>query len=497
MVILLVILLFIWSKRALSSLMIHLSQTFFWRIRNQIIRMVLNSNYENVYERKDKIHATLIQDVGLLTNASLSIVEFSTSVIIMLGCFIYMFFLSSTLFLIVLVTAVLGAGIYLLRGRKSTAEFEKSRTLEEVFLFHFEAILFGVKEIDINPDKGESIYNDKIVPLAQNSYKNNKVAFTSFLNNQMIGQVLFYLLISTILLVLSVKLNIEKEVSVNFILILLYVLGAIETIMVLLPSLLQAKVSLSRINQLKLDLEANGRNENAISKKLTKQDFENISINEIVYKYPQTNDSTFTIGPISCLLKKDELVFIYGGNGSGKTTFIHTLLGMLSISEGQILFNDLVLNVDTNRTYKSLFSVVFNDFYLFDEFYGNSDFNRGKANELLHLFEIAGKVEIVDTGFSVTNLSTGQRKRLALIAAILEERPIIVLDEWAADQDPYFRKKFYEEILPILKKDGFTIIAITHDDRYYHCADKIYKMEFGKLYDETILFHENRIENVQ
>ena len=191
-------------------------------------------------------------------------------------------------------------------------------------------------------------------------------------------------------------------------------------------------------------------------------------------------------------MTKGDIIFVYGGNGSGKTTFIHSIIGLLNFQEGQLFFNGIYLTEDNRVEYKSLFAVVFNEFYLFDEFYGNKKFNTSRANELLKIFEMEQKVKIVEKGFSVTNLSTGQRKRLAIIAAILEEKPILVLDEWAADQDPYFRKKFYTEIIPLLKKDGFTIIAITHDDRYYNCADKLYKMEFGKLYDEThLIINEN------
>jgi putative ATP-binding cassette transporter len=106
------------------------------------------------------------------------------------------------------------------------------------------------------------------------------------------------------------------------------------------------------------------------------------------------------------------------------------------------------------------------------------------------MFELEGKVKIEGNTFSTTDLSTGQRKRLALIAALLEEKPVLVMDEWAADQDPYFRKKFYTEILPLLKQEDITIIAITHDDKYYNCADRLYKMDYGKLKEESIRMHE-------
>jgi putative ATP-binding cassette transporter len=177
-------------------------------------------------------------------------------------------------------------------------------------------------------------------------------------------------------------------------------------------------------------------------------------------------------------------VFIYGGNGSGKTTFVSMLLGLLLPTTGGVYYNNFLIDEQYSQSYSSLFGVVFSDFYLFDEFYGIEQLDSEKLAYYLRLFEIDGKVQIENGRFSTTHLSTGQRKRLALITALLEGKPLLVLDEWAADQDPYFRKKFYTQIIPELKEAGFTIIAITHDDKYYNCASLLYKMEDGKLVRE-------------
>src|SRR5690606_18360694 len=168
---------------------------------------------------------------------------------------------------------------------------------------------------------------------------------------------------------------------------------------------------------------------------------------------------------------------------SGKTSFIMLMLKLLNPSSDTIFFiNDKeVEQADLTVFIQSLFGTVFNDFYLFDKIYGNPNFDIEKFNQLLILFELDNKVKINGKELSTVNLSTGQRKRLALIIIILENRPVLVLDEWAADQDPIFREKFYREIIPIFKEEGKTILAITHDDSYYDCCDKLYKMDSGKL----------------
>jgi len=491
----LVILSFIWSRKALTTRMIRLSQTTFWKIRSEILAIVLKADYEQMNKYKEKIQSALIYDVNTLTQGALNSIQFLTSLVVVIACLIYMAVQSVPLFFVTLGIAIIGVGVYLLRVAKNNRQFQEARELEDGFMKYFNALLFGAKEIQLDAQKGKAIYDEKIIPIARKSYENNTKAFTGFLNNQMIGQVLFYALIASILVYFSVILAIEVTTTVNFLFILLYLLGALETIMVLLPGLMQARVSAKKVELLKNELlvTIDPASKHYMNDSLVQ--FSKINVNDLAYSYEtKAQEESFEIGPINWELNAGEIAFIYGGNGSGKTTFVHSVLGLLKVQKGTIAVDDQLINDETGKHYKSLFSAVFNDFYLFDEFYGNENFNKSKALELIQLFEMQGKVEMTEKGFSVTNLSTGQRKRLALIAAILEEKPIIVLDEWAADQDPYFRKKFYEEILPYLKNEGFTVLAITHDDRYYHCADKIYKMEFGKLHDETHSIQPNAIK---
>lgn len=494
----LVILAFIWSRNALNLKMIRLSQAIFWKIRSEVLAIVLKADYEQMMKYKEKIQSALIYDVGTMTQGALNSIQFLTSVVVVITCFIYMGVQSVPLFLVTLGVAVLGVGVYLLRLSKNNKQFEEARELEDGFMKYFNSLLFGVKEIQLDGNKGKAIYDGKVIPIARASYENNTKAFTGFLNNQIIGQVLFYILIASILVYFSVILDIEVVTTVNFLFILLYLLGALETIMVLLPGLMQARVSAKKVDALKTELMVTIDTSAEREVLHPAKTFSNIKAKGISHAYEaKIGEKGFQIGPIDWELNTGEITFVYGGNGSGKTTFFYSILGLLKPQQGTIELDGNMIDYKSSGYYKSLFSSVFNDFYLFDEFYGNENFDREKALELIKLFEMQGKVEIQEKGFSVTELSTGQRKRLALIATILEQKPIIVLDEWAADQDPYFRKKFYEEILPKLKGEGFTILAITHDDRYYHCADRIYKMEFGKLSEETHLFHQKHIENAQ
>lgn len=489
-----IILLFIWVRRTLSVIIIRLSQTLFWDLRKKIVSLVLRSDYERLASRKTQVHSAIVSDVNTLTLASQSIIDFFTATVLTVACFIYLATLSGVLFGITLLVAGGGMAIYKIRSSANMRNLQTARKLEDKFQASFNAVLDGFKELFMDARKGKDLYEQQVVPVSQKAYENNTKAYIGFLNNQITGYTMFYALIAGILIYLNAALQIEVRYTVTFVFTLLYLLGAINTIMVLIPVLVRAKVAAGRLMDLKDQLEKEDRPLEKGHPAIFKDDLEQITISNLQFKYG-TGDKSFSIGPINLEIQRGDVIFIYGGNGSGKTTFIHTLLGLHIPTAGEIRFNNIAISNSLYPEYKSLFAVVFSDFYLFNELLGIDKVNMADWNYYLKLFEIEDKVSIDDKGvFSTTDLSTGQRKRLALIAALLEEKPVLVIDEWAADQDPYFRKKFYTVIIPLLKQRGISIVAITHDDRYYDCADKLYKMEYGKLiaenvhvYNETVL----------
>lgn len=480
-----IILLFVWTRRTLSLTIIHFAQRLFWDLRKQILTLMLGTGYQQMAARKTEVYATIVNDVNILTQASLSIIDFFTSTVLAFSCLIYLASISWILFLITLVFAFAGVGIYHFTAKRNNDHFQRARGLEDDFIKQLNAILNGFKEIFMEPRKGKAIYEQKISSIANKAYQDSTTAFTGFLNNQITGQILFYILISSILLFFSVILKVKPGDTVSFVFTLLYLLTSIETIMVLLPSLSRAGVAASRLVTLKTTLANAGQQNTIADSYISRDDFEQITVTDLEFSYGG-EDRGFGIGPVNFDINRGEVAFIYGGNGSGKTTFIYTLLGLNKPTAGEIRLNDIPVMSANYNTYKTCFAVVFSDFYLFNDLIGIEQPDMEKWQYYLRLFELEDKIKLEGTGFSTTDLSTGQRKRLALIAAMLENKPVLIIDEWAADQDPYFRKKFYTEIIPILKQEGIAIVAITHDDRYYHCADRIYRMDYGKLIEEDV-----------
>ena len=183
------------------------------------------------------------------------------------------------------------------------------------------------------------------------------------------------------------------------------------------------------------------------------------------------------------MIRQGEQLFLIGGNGSGKSTFAMLLSGLYPPSSGTILLDDVIIDASDRQAYQQLFSSVFTDFHLFDHLIGADGKNVDPDLIETWINHLNMKDKLLLDGQTINNLqlSQGQKKRLALLLAIAEERDFILLDEWAADQDPQFRRIFYHQLLTYLREMGKTVLAISHDDHYFEKADRLLEMRQGKL----------------
>jgi putative ATP-binding cassette transporter len=210
--------------------------------------------------------------------------------------------------------------------------------------------------------------------------------------------------------------------------------------------------------------------------------FQAIELRDIRFRYTDAAGRPgFSTGPWSLRIARGELLFLRGGNGNGKSTMLKLLAGLYRPDGGAILVDGVAVDGSNLPAYRELFSAIFTDFHLFDRLYGLEHVPAERVLALVREMELQTKVGFADGRFTTLDLSTGQRKRLAMITSLLEDRPICIFDEWAADQDAHFREVFYTRLLPQLKAQGKTVLVVTHDDRWWHVADRLLTLEQGEL----------------
>jgi putative ATP-binding cassette transporter len=269
--------------------------------------------------------------------------------------------------------------------------------------------------------------------------------------------------------------------------VLLFIISPLETILNMMPVMGRARVSSDQLDSMGRMLPEPEAGRTAIA--APERAWREIELRDVVHEFHSEQDEHgFTLGPINLRFEPGEIVFIVGGNGSGKTTLAKLLVGLYTPESGALLLDGVPVTEHNVEQYRQLFSTVFSDFYLFESLLGleHADLD-ARAQEYLAMLRLEEKVKVLDGAFSTTKLSQGQRKRLALLTAYLEDRPVYLFDEWSADQEPLFREVFYHHILPALRKKSKTVIVITHDDRYFDLADRLIQLEYGRVRSERNL----------
>lgn len=476
----LALILYISCRKYVQTNLIRFSRGLIYDIRIKLIDKIFSTSYQK-FEKIDRgrVYATLNDDVGTIGNSTNMIVTVITSLITAIGAFLYL----STIAFWAAVTTLLLVGtistLYYIVSRRTRVFFEEARDTRNVFMRLLNGMVDGFKELSLHRNKKLEFKDD--IDFTASEYRDKiSTANIRFVNAFLIGESSLIIVLGVVVFVVPRLFpGIASQNIMSFIIVLLYLIGPVNGILNSVPAILQLRIAWNRIQTFLKEIPAN-LNLQEIPKGTNNGTVENIELKDIIFHYKDKNEqSQFSVGPVNLEMNKGEILFIIGGNGSGKTTLAKLITGLYQPDRGKILVNHKEI---THTELSEYFSTVFNPFFLFEKLYGiNPKEKSEEINRFLKLLDLTGKVEIDEKEYSTIKLSGGQRKRLALLQCYLEDCPIYLFDEWAADQDPEYRKVFYRELLPSMKQDGKIIIAITHDDHYFDIADKILKLDMGKV----------------
>jgi putative ATP-binding cassette transporter len=466
------------SRAASAIFVMHVGQAVAFHLKLNLSQAILCAPFRKLQTiGAPRLFANLTDDVATIAAAFESVPWICVHSAVVVGCLIYLGFLSLAFFWMIVGILLVGVASFVCIKGQAMRALASARTLNDTLYVHFRSLVDGIKELKLNSSRRIEFLTSLVEPTAREYRKQYELGTIIIILAGQWGNSLFYITIGVILFIIPISSNGNFDGLSGYVLVILYMSSPVAALLDSVPALGRARIAMSRIHCLECELGKTDPGTDRSGSAGRRNSSAQIELKNIVYRYRSEGDEhDFAIGPLSLVLSPGEIVFIVGGNGTGKTTLALVLVGLYAPNSGEILLNgDLVTDL-TRAGYREHFSAVFSD----SQVIGNLPVAHGtldrEAQRYLEYFQLDRKVKLTDGLFSTIELSDGQRKRLAMIAAYLEDRPCYVFDEWAANQDPLFKKVFYSNILPDLKARGKTVVVITHDDQYFFIADRCIRL---------------------
>jgi len=425
------------------------------------------------------IYACVSKETIAISQSAPALVISAQSIVLIFFTFLYIAWLSMTAFILSALFIVVAISLQFKQRKQLGIGLHQSMTQDNHLFNSLTDLLNGFKEVRMNRNRSADLF-EHYRAIAESAADIKITTQAHLATTYIFSQITFYLLLATIVFIVPLISPTYSEVVIKSATAVLFLVGPSSVLMGSIPVIETSNAACENIATLEQQLDQGIDQASAALPAMT--DFQKIEFEGVFFHYTDRADiESFRVGPIDLTINAGELLFIVGGNGSGKSTFMKLLTGLYRPLGGTLRVDGMELNDANIDAYRQLFSVIFSDYHLFKRLYGLGAVAPERVTQLLKEMEIDKKTRFIDDEFQTLDLSTGQKKRLALLVTLLEDKPVYIFDEWAADQDPVFRKKFYQEMLPQFKARGKTIVAVSHDDRYYDIADRIIKMEEGKI----------------
>lgn len=480
------------AATALAAVLSHmLSSVLFERLGQQahadMRRFIASRAVAADFRRLEEIGGARVQSALSEHSANVAMVFATAPVIlinavVVIGCLVYMAWLSWMVFLAALGVLAAGSLGYHLAHLVAIRHLDAAAQEQDLLFGHFRSLIDGAKELRMNRAKRDAFVGVLLERTIEAVQRRRTTGMSIFLISANWATFLVYAFIGLVLFALVGDGPDRGRIMTGFALVFVYLMTPLESLLLSLPRANLARVSAARIDEITGEMAAS-RDAGEPPAAAAPARSARVVLRGVRHRYfHEGNNDVFALGPVDLTFGPAEIVFLVGGNGSGKTTLAKLLVGLYRPEEGEILLDGAVIDDGNRDLYRQTFSAVFSDFHLFDRLLGvgGGDVD-ARANHLIAALQLQHKVRVRDGAFTTRDLSQGQRKRLALVEAVLEDRPFLIFDEWAADQDPTFKDVFYRTILPDLKAAGRTVLVISHDDRYFAVADRLIRMDEGRV----------------
>jgi putative pyoverdin transport system ATP-binding/permease protein len=473
------------SKGYLMRRMTTIVEGVLKNVRQRLVEKVRDSDLRSLETvGRAPLYNVISTHANTISRASTGIISGATSLVLLICVFFIILSLSVTAFLIVVGTLACLVLVFQINQARVAAAMTEVNLRDNDFVHGFGDLFDGFKELKMDSAKNREFVDDYLLPKAEKAELARIKAGLIFNRSILVANVAMFILLASVVFIVPVFAPTQVSNIFRITTLIVFMFGPLGEVVGVYPFFNEALAAIKEIQRIEghLDSVYELGLEEPTPVTTAVLTFDTIRCDRIAFSYrDELGRESFSLIPFNFQLSKGELVFITGGNGSGKSTFLKVLAGLYSPASGDITVNDVPIGPLNRQAYRNLFEPIFSDFHLFDRIYGLQEVDETRLNQLLTLTGLTHKTSIADRSIATINLSSGERKRLALVLCLLENKPIFLLDEWAAEQDPQFRRKFYREILPDLKRQGKTGVVVTHDDDYYDVADRLLKMQFGNF----------------
>ncbi|MDP6386288.1 MAG: cyclic peptide export ABC transporter [Planctomycetota bacterium] len=437
-----------------------------------------------------RLYANLTEDVNTLARVLPAIPRVIIDLTTLIAGVAYMAWLSWKAFIIVSIFATVGILVHKVILWRALGHMRAGREVFDRVFQSFRALHDGVKQLKLNRQRRTTFMRDEMKGGLERLRIVSLAGRKLLIGAESSTRLLFFIILGALIFVVPVITETESNPDAlanltGYIVMSVYLYRPMGTLMAVVPEMGNAIVALQKIEDIGLAPQSRAE---PVKDSGDPLEWETLELVGGKFSFTRgEDDKEFTVGPVDLSFHPGEILFVIGGNGSGKTTLAKVLTSLYPLDEGELRLDGAVIDEENKERFRELFSVVFFDFHLFPDLMGAGGGDLDvQAGVYLRELQLAEKVKVEDGRLSTVELSQGQRRRLALLGAYLEDRPFYVFDEWAADQDPEFREVFYTKILPDLKGRGKTVFVITHDDRYLRYADRCLKLKDGQVCPETI-----------
>ncbi|QOD14012.1 multidrug ABC transporter permease/ATP-binding protein [Psychrobacter sp. 28M-43] len=481
----------------------RLGHRFVYELRTKLVKQIIDTAVPQVdHLGSARLLASLSSDIQSITVAFVRMPELVQGIILSVGVGLYLGWLSLPLLFIVMFWIVMTIWISTILVKHVYTHLTELREINDALYQDYQSIIEGRKELALNQHRAEKLYTDDFLAHAKSYEKTVTKSDTFHLSAVNWSNIMMFASIGIVFAVAN-YLDIPMGVATTFSLTILFMQSPLLHAVGAYPTLQTAQVALEKIQSLEL-----AEHQPSFATDTVAQDWQSITLNNISYRYVGSSNSSHApdtaindngqnsdnsdnnqnptnniLKSVNLTLQRGDVVFLIGANGSGKSTLAKIITGIFTPTTGTVQVDGQSVNSENNADFRQLFSAIFSDQHLFKQLIGvqGNEPDAALVSDWLHKLNLQEKVSVSDHKLSTDKLSQGQRKRLAMLIAVAEQKDILLLDEWAADQDPAFRRVFYQTLIPELKAMGKTLFIISHDDGYFEHADRLLLMKEGRL----------------